>query len=148
MSFWKKLFGMGNPRTAALMAEQSKATYLGSVNEPRIVPTASTRTEPVPSKTTAKAAPPATAYDRFVEVVADLARTSSGATEFMRRIQAHGFTTAGGSLTLGRIYQLGCIKVVLGVLEHKGDDQIWHISMRTQPDAPIVDIVNEGKLVI
>jgi hypothetical protein len=87
-------------------------------------------------------------YERFTELVINLARTSNGAAEFMRRLQANGFTTAGGSLTFGRIYQLGCIKVVLGVLEHKADDKIWHLSLCEQPGAPIVDIIDEGKLLV
>jgi hypothetical protein len=87
-------------------------------------------------------------YERFTELVVTLARTSNGAAEFMRRLQANGFTPVGGSLTLGRVYQLGPIKVVLGVLEQKGDDKIWHLSLCEQPGAPTRDIIDAGKLLV
>lgn len=87
-------------------------------------------------------------FEPYIETVKDLARTSNGAAEFMRRLQAHEYTTAGGSATFGRIYELGCIKVVLGVLEDKGDDKIWHLSLCEKPGALIVDIIDEGKLLV
>jgi hypothetical protein len=80
-----------------------------------------------------------------LELIKQLLLRARGVQEFVHQADKEGFRLVDHSPTHS-IYVKGECTLVMGVLASKGPDTIWFLSLIEHKGAPIVNLVDEGKL--